>query len=190
MHAWKQRVDCVNKLCGSYCIPTILDAHAFPHSLSQHKVSMPEQRVCKTGNEWGRKLCWIQHMQPIQAHTKPFMNIASFNTPDGPMQCQKIVLSQTFLKRETTDYQSTFTDTPVCSWSKLKILTLYANAHSKTCVFLCFFFAHARTQRWNKYTRKHIQVPLCWHQTTTHLGTYVSTMPIHKSDDNWVALCQ
>lgn len=83
----KQRVDCVNKLCGSYRIPVILNAHAFPQCLTQHTVSMPEQRVCKMGNEWGRKPCWIQNIQPIQIHSKPLRTIASVNAPDWANVC-------------------------------------------------------------------------------------------------------
>lgn len=60
------------------CVPTQFEsAHGF-----RAKV-----RVCKTGNEWGRKLCWIQYMQPTQIHSKLFRTIASINTPDGANVC-------------------------------------------------------------------------------------------------------
>lgn len=104
-HTWKKRADCVNKLCRSYCIPSIIfDVHVFPHSLSQRTVSMPEWRVCEKGNEWGRKLCWIQYTRFIQIHSKPFRTPARINTPDGSRCVKKTFFAH--MDGETTHYQS------------------------------------------------------------------------------------
>lgn len=198
-HAYtrKQRVDCVNKLCGSYCIPIILDAHVFPQSLTQHTVSMPEWRVCKTGNEWGRKPCWIQYMQPIQIHSKPFRTIASVNTPDGTSVRSKIVLFTYIF--HICGFFCAAGGAPAETTLTINLhLQPHSVAHSYVTVNCCKFrytlhtdtlrhasnlplassshtcaHTHACTQRISKHARKHSHaVHLRWHWTTTHLGTY------------------
>lgn len=135
----------------------VMHSHAFWVST----VSMPGWRVCKMGNEWDRKLYWIQYMQPIQIPSKPLKTIASVNTPDGPMCAKKsqlLLLLCNWHSRETENHPlSIYIPASNCKSSKQRH-ALCTDAHTKdACFFASFLHKHIHKHEVNIHTNTQMQ---------------------------------